>query len=44
VAEVECSAAFYEEAQQRDDLEIIAPPRTLPLDAAGMLPSVDALR
>ena len=38
VAELECSAVFYEDAQQRDDLEIVEPPRPLPLDAAGMLP------
>lgn len=42
LAEVECSAAYLKEAQERDDLEILAPPRDLPLDATGNLPdSVD---
>jgi len=36
--EVECSAAYLPEAQQRDDLEILTPPRALPFDAAGNLP------
>ena len=38
VAELECSAVFYDEACERDDLEVLGPPRPLPLDAAGMLP------
>lgn len=38
VAEVECSVAYLEEARQRSDLEIIADPRPMPLDAAGNLP------
>lgn len=40
VEEVECSAAYYDEARGRDDLEILCPPRPLPLDDAGMLPGV----
>ncbi|MCC7083846.1 MAG: DUF2088 domain-containing protein [Pirellulales bacterium] len=38
LAEVECSTRYLEEARLREDLEIIAPPRRLPLDAAGNLP------
>ena len=37
--EVECSAAFLDEARGRADLEILTPPRDLPLDAAGNLPA-----
>jgi hypothetical protein len=40
VAEVECSAAYREEARQRDDLEILTELRPLPLDASGMLPDM----
>ena len=36
--EVECSAAYLEEAQRRDDLEILTELRDLPLDEAGNLP------
>ena len=36
--EVECSAAYLEEAQERDDLEILTELRDLPLDEAGNLP------
>lgn len=36
--EVECSSAYYREAEGRSDLEIVAPPRELPLDSAGNLP------
>ncbi|MCH8923913.1 MAG: DUF2088 domain-containing protein [Planctomycetes bacterium] len=36
--EVECSAAYLEEAQARDDLEILTELRDLPLDEAGNLP------
>jgi hypothetical protein len=43
VAEVECSVAYLEEARQRRDLEIIADPRPLPFDDAGLLPSVRSL-
>lgn len=37
LGEVECSAVYYEQALQRDDLEIIVPPRDLPLDEQGNL-------
>ncbi len=37
VAEVECSAAYLRQAQDRSDLEIIQPPRALPFDAGGNL-------
>ncbi len=37
LGEVECSAAYLEEARCRSDLEILTPPRSLPLDAAGNL-------
>ncbi len=37
--ELECSAAYWEAAQGRSDLEILHPPRPLPLDASGMLPN-----
>jgi len=43
VAELECSSAYWEEAQARQDLEILSPPRPLPLDAQGMLPGVHEL-
>jgi hypothetical protein len=39
LVEVECGTAYLDEARQRDDLEILAPPRDLPFDAAGNLPS-----
>lgn len=38
LAEVECSAAYFAEAKERGDLEILTPLRDLPLDAAGNLP------
>jgi len=38
LSELECSAAYLEEAASRDDLEILTPLRELPLDAAGNLP------
>jgi hypothetical protein len=38
--EVECSAAYLDEAQHRDDLEIITTPRELPFDATGNLPDL----
>jgi len=38
VAEVECSAIYYEEAKSRDDLEILTPLRDLTFDSAGNLP------
>ncbi len=43
VAEVECSAAYMEEAQQRADLEVLTPLRDMPFDADGNLPDVQAL-
>jgi hypothetical protein len=39
LAEMECSAAYLDEAQDRSDLEILSQPRDLPFDAAGNLPS-----
>ena len=38
LTEVECSQAYWDEAQQRSDLEIIRELRDLPFDAAGNLP------
>ena len=43
VAEVECSAAYLEEARARDDLEILSDLRPLPFDDAGVLPGVASL-
>jgi hypothetical protein len=43
LTEVECSAAYLEEARRRDDLEILAGVRPLPLDPAGNLPEMSAL-
>jgi hypothetical protein len=40
LAEVECSAAYLEEAQGRDDLEITSEPRELQFDAEGNLTSL----
>ncbi|HYW79407.1 MAG TPA: lactate racemase domain-containing protein [Thermoguttaceae bacterium] len=37
LGEVECSAAYLDEARRRDDLEILIEPRELPFDAAGHL-------
>ncbi|GAB4134226.1 nickel pincer cofactor-dependent isomerase, group 22 [Thermopirellula anaerolimosa] len=42
LSELECSAAYWEEAQARSDLEVLTAPRPLPFDAAGNLPSVHA--
>jgi hypothetical protein len=39
VQDVECSQAYWERAQQRDDLQILKPLRPLPLDAQGRLPN-----
>ena len=44
LAEVECSAAYLEEARSRDDLEILTGLRELPFDHDGNLPDVDALK
>jgi hypothetical protein len=38
LTEVECSRIYWEEAQQRGDLEIVSDLRDLPFDAAGNLP------
>jgi hypothetical protein len=38
VAELECSAAYLDEARQRDDLTILTEPRPLPIDQDGFLP------
>jgi len=38
VAELECSAAYWNEAQHRPDLEIIERPRPMPFDPVGNLP------
>ena len=38
LTEVECGATWYEEAAQRDDLEILTDCRPLPFDADGNLP------
>jgi hypothetical protein len=43
VVELECSEAFYNEARERGDLEILEAPRALPLDRAGNLPLIKAL-
>ncbi len=43
VAEVECSAAYLEEAQQRSDLEILTPLRDMPFDGDGNLPEIRSL-
>jgi hypothetical protein len=43
VAEVECSEVFFEEARGRSDLEIVVPPRDLPLDGDGNLPEMNSL-
>lgn len=43
VAELECSAAYLDEARQRDDLEILTEPRPLPFDEDGNLSTVREL-
>ena len=40
LAEMECSAAYLEEAQGRDDLEVLSELRELPFDAEGNLPEM----
>ena len=37
LGEVECSVAYWEEAREREDLEIIVPPREMPFLADGNL-------
>ncbi|MCX7669943.1 MAG: [Fe-S]-binding protein, partial [Anaerolineae bacterium] len=44
LAELECSAAYLDEARCRGDLEVLTPLRDLPLDAAGNLPTVKSWR
>jgi hypothetical protein len=39
VAEVECSRAYFAEAKERSDLEVLIEPRPLPLDVHGNLPA-----
>jgi lactate racemase-like protein len=36
--EMECSAAYLDEARQRGELQVLTEPRELPFDAAGNLP------
>ena len=44
LAEVECSAAYWDDARQRDDLEIVTDPRELQFDARGdLIPFESAL-
>ena len=43
VAELECSAAYLDEAREREDLEIVVEPRPLPMNEHGMLPEVNTL-
>jgi hypothetical protein len=40
VEQLACSAAYWSEAQSRDDLEILTDPRPLPLDTRGSLPGL----
>jgi len=42
LAEVECSAAYLDEARRREDLAILTEPRPLPFDAEGNLPDSPA--
>ncbi len=43
LSELECSAAYWDEAQARQDLDVLTACRPLPFDAAGNLPSVQEL-
>ncbi len=43
IAELECSEAFWQEASERSDLEILTQPRKLPLGENGNLPAVSSL-
>lgn len=43
LAELECSEAYYGEACERSDLEVLTQPRPLPLDGDGNLPPVSSL-
>ncbi len=38
LGEVECAAAYWDEARSRDDLDVLTDPRPLPFDADGNLP------
>ena len=38
MTEVECSAAYLDEAHERQDLEILTPLRSLPVGVDGNLP------
>ncbi len=38
LVELECSEAYYREARERDDLEVLSEPRPLPLGEDGNLP------
>jgi hypothetical protein len=38
--QLECSAAYLEEARRRDDLQVLTPLRPMPLDRRGNLPEV----
>jgi hypothetical protein len=40
LAEVECGAAYLEEAERREDLEVLSGLRDLPFDPAGNLPDL----
>jgi hypothetical protein len=44
LGELECSAAYLDEARGRSDLEVVTGLRDLPLDAAGNLPNVKTWR
>ena len=44
LTEIECSQAYWEDAQQRDDLEILGEPRPLACDEQGLLPSIKNLK
>ena len=39
LAEVECSSSYFDEAKERDDLEIISPLRAMDFDSEGNLRS-----
>lgn len=43
LTEVECGAAYWQEAQLRSDIEILTQPRPLPWDPEGNLPDFQAL-
>jgi hypothetical protein len=43
LSEVECSAAYLDEAREKEGVEILTELRSLPLDGSGNLPSMDAL-